>query len=67
MTPGIFAQFMVDDTQFRMGKINRPVVMRGVGAPLLQFKGFMMQSLEAWYRLAVHQDGAKWRWCRWAS
>lgn len=59
MTPGVFAQFMVDDTQFRMGKINRPVAMRGVGAPLLQFKGFMMQSLEAWYRLAVHQDGAK--------
>jgi N12 class adenine-specific DNA methylase len=49
-------EFMIDETQFRMGKANRPVVSRGVGSALMQFKGFMMQSLETWFRLAT-QNG----------
>jgi hypothetical protein len=27
--------------------------MRGIGAPIMQFKGFMVQTLEAWYRMAA--------------
>lgn len=50
-TPAGFASFMVDETQFRMGKVNRPTVMRGVGAPLLQFKGYVWQMLELWSRM----------------
>lgn len=55
LTPAAFAEFMVDETQFRMGKANRPTIMRGLGAPALQFKGFMMQSLEAWLRMVASQ------------
>lgn len=46
------ADFMIDETQFRMGKANRPVIMRGMGSVIMQFKGFVMQSLEAWFRWA---------------
>ena len=55
------ADFMIDETQFRMGKANRPVIMRGVGAAIMQFKGFVMQSLEAWFRLATQngKEGVK--------
>lgn len=41
-----FAEFAVAETQFTMGKINRPAMMRNVGAPILQFKSFMLQFLE---------------------
>lgn len=50
------ADFMIDETQFRMGKANRPVIMRGMGSVIMQFKGFVMQSLEAWFRW-VSQGG----------
>lgn len=55
------ADFMIDETQFRMGKANRPNIMRGLGAVIMQFKGFVMQSLEAWFRLATQngKQGAK--------
>lgn len=55
-SPLSFADFMIDETQFRMGKANRPVISRGIGAALMQFKGFVMQSLEVWFRLAT-QNG----------
>lgn len=48
-----FAEWVVDESQFRMGKANRPTTMRGVGAALMQFKGFMIQTFEAWYRMAA--------------
>lgn len=48
-----FAKWAVDETQYRMGKANRPEISRGVGAPIMQFKGFMMQTLEVWYRMAT--------------
>jgi hypothetical protein len=47
-----FAEWAVDESQFRMGKANRPGVMRGVMAVIAQFKGFMIQTLETWYRMA---------------
>lgn len=48
-----FAKWAVDETQYRMGKANRPEISRGVGAAIMQFKGFMMQTLEVWYRMAT--------------
>lgn len=48
-----FAKWAVDETQYRMGKANRPEVSRGVGAAIMQFKGFMLQTLETWHRMAT--------------
>lgn len=48
-----FAEWAVDESQFRMGKANRPTTMRGVGSAIMQFKGFMIQTFEAWYRMAA--------------
>lgn len=50
-----FAEWMVDESQYRMGKANRPEMMRGVGSAILQFKSFMLNTLEAWYRQAAMQ------------
>lgn len=47
-----FAEWVVDESQYRMGKANRPTAMRGVGAALMQFKGYMIQTFEAWYRMS---------------
>ena len=47
-----FAEWAVDESQYRMGKANRPTLMRGIGAAILQFKGFMIQTFEAWYRMS---------------
>lgn len=52
-TPRSFAEWAVDESQFRMGKANRPTTMRGVGSAIMQFKGFMIQTFEAWYRMAA--------------
>lgn len=46
------AEWAVDETQYRMGKANRPAMMRGVGSAILQFKGYMLQTFEAWYRMS---------------
>ncbi len=54
--PSKFAGWVIDETHYRMGKVNRPTVMRSAGAAILQFKGFMMQTLELQYRMAV-QNG----------
>lgn len=55
-----FAEWAVDESQYRMGKANRPSVMRGVGSAILQFKGFMLQTFEAWYRMsALHGKPGK--------
>lgn len=51
--PKSFAEWAVDESQYRMGKANRPSVMRGVGSAIMQFKGFMLQTMEAWYRMAA--------------
>lgn len=52
-TPEAFARWVIDETHFRMGKINRPRFFRGPGAALLQFKSFTVNMLELQYRLAV--------------
>jgi N12 class adenine-specific DNA methylase/GGDEF domain-containing protein len=55
-----FAEWTVDETQYRMGKANRPTTMRGVGSAIMQFKGFMLQTFEAWYRMvALHGKEGK--------
>lgn len=51
-TPQGFAEWVIDETHFRMGKVNRATITRGIGAPILQFKGFVMQSLERWVTMA---------------
>jgi len=55
LTAKKFGEFAIDETQFRMGKVNRPHITRGVGSAIMQFKGFMLQSLEAWYRWSTVQ------------
>lgn len=54
-SPKGFAQWTIDETHFRMGKVNRPTITRGIGAPLLQFKGYTMQALERWITMALLQ------------
>lgn len=54
-TPESFAEYIIDETQYRMGKANRPTIMRNVGAPIMQFKSFMFQTLETWYRWSTMQ------------
>lgn len=54
-SPKSFAEWVVDETQYRMGKANRPEMMRGVGSAILQFKSFMLNTLETWYRQAAMQ------------
>lgn len=46
-----FAEWVIEETQFRMGKVNRPSLMRGVGTSVFQFKGFVMQQLELMIRM----------------
>lgn len=41
-----FGEFAVNETQFVMGKLNRPTMMRSVGSPIFQFKSFILQFLE---------------------
>ena len=54
-SPKGFAQWVIDETHFRMGKVNRPNITRGIGAPLLQFKGYTMQALERWITMGLLQ------------
>lgn len=52
-SPEAFAEWVIDETHYRMGKVNRPAVMRGVGTAILQFKSFTWQTLELYSRLAT--------------
>lgn len=52
-SPEAFARHVVDETQYDVGKINRAVFMRGVGAPLFQFKSFLTNTLELHYKLGT--------------
>lgn len=54
-TPNNVANFMVDETQFRMGKANRAAITRGWALPIFQFKSFMMMSLETYWRMVAQQ------------
>ena len=55
LDPTTLAQFMVDETQFVMGKINRQHIATGPGAALLQFRSFQMNYLRSLYQLAARQ------------
>lgn len=48
-----FATWVIDETHFKLGKVNRPKLMRGIGAPLFQFKSFIINMLETEYILAT--------------
>lgn len=51
-SPDAFARFMVDETHFDMGKINRPHFMRSYGAPLFQFQSYTVNYIETLYKTA---------------
>ena len=50
VTPDLMAQWMVEETQFVMGKINRQRIARGPGAAVFQFKTFTMQFIRNLYQ-----------------
>lgn len=55
-SPATFADFGVDDTQFRQGKVNRQRVARKLGTLALQFKsGYLMQMLERIFTMMAVQ------------
>jgi N12 class adenine-specific DNA methylase len=58
-TPEKFAGFAIDETQLRMGKVNRPAMMRGAGAAIFQFKGFVMQMIELQIRMGTQYQGKR--------
>lgn len=49
-SPENFAKFIVNESQFMMGKANRSKMLRSHGAPIFQFMSFVLNSLQAWYR-----------------
>lgn len=56
-----FAEFVVLDTQYEMGKGNRPTLGRGWFTPIVQFKGFPWQTVELYARLLVGLHGNRGR------
>jgi len=57
-SPKAFGEFIVDESQFMMGKVNRAKILRGPGAPIFQFMSFVMNSLQAWYRWSRVNGGS---------
>jgi hypothetical protein len=58
-TPEKFAGFAIDETQLRMGKVNRPEILRGYGSAVLQFKGYFMQIVELQFRQIQQYAGPR--------
>lgn len=56
-TPEGFGKWVVDETHFVMGKLNRPTMMRGIGAWILQFKSYTLNSLEMQWRMILMHRG----------
>jgi hypothetical protein len=56
-TPDLLARAAVEDTQFVMGKENRPEFMRGMMALPTQFMSFPVQMLEQWIKAAKYYGG----------
>lgn len=52
-----FAAFVVEETQFVLGKVNRARMMRGPGAVIFQFKAFAANYLELMARLGAFGSG----------
>jgi hypothetical protein len=51
--PSAFAEWVVDETQFRTGKVNRTSLQRGVGTAIFQFQDYAWQMMELYARTAV--------------
>lgn len=51
-SPLSFAEWSVDETQFRLGKVNRARVGRGAGSPFMILRGFTANMFERQYKLA---------------
>lgn len=45
-SPEAFAEFGIDETHFKSGKVNRPTLARNAGTVVFQFKMFMWNMLE---------------------
>lgn len=52
-TPADFARWTVEETQYVMGKLNRPEAMRGAGTAIFQFMGFTVQTIELMWRMGL--------------
>lgn len=52
-----YAELAVVSTQYRVGKLNRPKLMRGYGSLLFQFMSFTTQTFELMYKLAKVNGG----------
>lgn len=50
-SPLSFAEWSVDETQFRLGKVNRARVGRGAGSPFMILRGFNVNMFERLYKL----------------
>ncbi|KAA5605419.1 PLxRFG domain-containing protein [Roseospira marina] len=57
-SPRAVGTWLIEETHYRMGKENRAAIGRGPGAPITQFKGFMMQTLELYARMATRHGPA---------
>jgi hypothetical protein len=51
--PSAFAEYLVDETQFRTGKVNRATLQRGVGTAIFQFKDYPWQMVELYMRMGA--------------
>lgn len=51
-----FAKWTVDETQYVMGKLNRPEAFRGVGTAIFQFMGFTVQTIELMWRMGLQNS-----------
>lgn len=49
--PAAFAEYMVDETQFRTGKVNRATLQRNIGTAIFQFKDYPWQMVELYMRM----------------
>lgn len=52
-SPDAFGRWVVDEAHYDIGKGNRPVIMRGAGAALLQFQAYTVNTLETMYKAAA--------------
>lgn len=60
-TPRDVARYVIHETHFLQGKMNRPSALRGMWAVVGQFKSFTMNALQLQYRMATSYgpDGKK--------
>jgi hypothetical protein len=46
-----FARWIIDETHFKLGKVNRPTITRGYGGAIFQFKAFALNLLEIHHQM----------------